>query len=181
MLALPFLDHVVRLRYPADADPTRGPVKLKQLTLESGWLADNASWTSGLTRIAAYGDYQGDKSAASWLPDQDLAFIYRAFATYNRPLKIVIPNLGATNTLAINAGADLPIVVDDSGFAEWKKLEFFDGAAKLGELAEGPAKWTCKARDLTPGYHVISALATDAKGTMRTSQPVLVVVRAIGA
>jgi hypothetical protein len=32
-------------------------------------------------------------------------------------------------------------------------------------------------RDLKPGYHALSVLGTDAAGAVRTSDPVLVVVR----
>jgi hypothetical protein len=41
VLALPILDAAVRLRYPADGDVRQGPVKLKSVDLESGWV----SWT----------------------------------------------------------------------------------------------------------------------------------------
>jgi len=65
--------------------------------------------------------------------------------------------------------------VDASKFPNWKKLEFYDGAKKLGTVTAAPAQFT--ATNLRPGYHVFSVLATDAKGTQRTSQPMMVVVR----
>jgi hypothetical protein len=65
--------------------------------------------------------------------------------------------------------------VDDTRFAGWTKLELFDGAAKVGELTKGPAEFMVK--DLKAGYHAFSVLGTDAAGTVRTSDPVLVVVR----
>jgi hypothetical protein len=37
------------------------------------------------------------------------------------------------------------------------------------------------ATNLTPGYHVFSVLGADAKGNIRTSDPVLVVVRKLPA
>jgi hypothetical protein len=55
------------------------------------------------------------------------------------------------------------------------KLELYDGATKVGELTKGPAEFTVK--DLKPGYHAFSVLGTDGKGTIRPSNPVLVVVR----
>ena len=65
--------------------------------------------------------------------------------------------------------------MDDSRFAGWKKLELYDGAKKVGELAKGPAEFTVK--DLRAGYHAFSVLGTDGKGNIRPSNPVLVVVR----
>jgi hypothetical protein len=65
--------------------------------------------------------------------------------------------------------------VDDSKLAGWKKLELYDGAKKVGELAKGPAEFTVK--DLKAGYHAFSVLGTDGKSNVRASNPVLVVVR----
>jgi hypothetical protein len=53
-------------------------------------------------------------------------------------------------------------------------LEFYDGAKKLGTVTAAPAQFT--ATNLTPGYHVFSVLGTDAAGTVRTSDPVMVIV-----
>ena len=64
------------------------------------------------------------------------------------------------------------ITVDASKFPHWKKLEFYDGAKKLGTVTEAPTKFT--AGNLTPGYHIFSVLGTDAAGSVRTSEPVKV-------
>jgi hypothetical protein len=56
-------------------------------------------------------------------------------------------------------------------------LEFYDGAKKLAAITAAPAQFT--ATNLTPGYHVFSVLGTDAEGTVRTSDPVMVIVRAL--
>ena len=49
VLAMPMLG---RRRPPplllADGDRRKGPVKLKPVGLESGWVADNTTWKSGL-------------------------------------------------------------------------------------------------------------------------------------
>jgi len=72
-------------------------------------------------------------------------------------------------------GSNVPITVDASKFADWKKLEFYDGAKKLGTLTTAPPQFT--ATNLTPGYHVFSVLAKHVQGSMRSSDPVMVVVR----
>lgn len=173
VLAMPMLDAAVRLRYPAEGDVRKGSVKLKPVDPQSGWIADNTTWKSGLTAVAPAKEFKGDLAKSSWLLNEDLAFIYRAYATYNRPLKITSPHNDRDRVW--DAGSRVTITVDDSQFANWKKLELYDGAKKVGELATGPAEFIVK--DLKAGYHAFSVLGTDGKGTIRPSNPVLVVVR----
>jgi len=173
VLAMPMLDAAVRLRYPADGDVRKGPVKLKPVDPKSGWIADNTTWKRGLTAIAPAKEFRGDIPKSSWLLNEDLAVVYRAYATYNRPLKITSPHNDRDRVW--DAGSRVTITVDDSQFAGWKKLELYDGAKKLDELGKGPAEFTIK--DLKAGYHPFSVLGKDAKGNIRPSNPVLVVVR----
>ena len=173
VLAMPMLDAAVRLRYPADGDVRKGPVKLKPVDPSSGWVADNRTWKSGLTAVVPAEEFKGGIAGSSWLLNDDLAFVYRAYATYDRPLTITSPR--SAKNLAWDAGSGVTLVVDDSRFAGWKKLELYDGAKKVGERTAGPAEFAVK--DLTAGYHAFSVLGTDGKGTVRPSDPVLVVVR----
>ena len=171
---MPMLDTLVRLRYPADADVRKGPVKLKALDAAAGYVADNGTWKSGLTAIAKAKDFKGDVTKSSWLATEDVAFIYRACSTYDRLLSISV-----SPSAVVEANSDVAINVDDSKLKDWKKLECFDGAQKVGEVAAGaPAKFT--AARLAAGYHAFSVLATDTKGNQKTSNPVLVVVRLSG-
>jgi hypothetical protein len=174
-LAMPLLDAAVRLRYPADGDVQKGPLKLKPVDPKSGWIADNTTWKSGLTAITPAKEFKGDLAKSSWLLNEDVALIYRAYATYNRPLKITSPHNESARDQVLDAGSSVSIDVDDSRFAGWTKLELYDGARKLLELTKGPAKFAVK--DLKAGYHAFSVLGTDGKGTIRPSNPVLVVVR----
>ena len=179
VLAMPLVDTALRLRYPQDADVRKGPVKLKDLDPNAGWVADNTTWKSGLTVIAPAKQFKGTIGKSSWLPTEDIAFIYRAYATYDRPLAIASPLTNWSRDRAWDPGSNVTIVVDDSKFRVWKKLEFYDGARKLGEIAEGPPQFT--AMDLAAGYHAFSVLGTDAQGKLRPSDPVLVVVRKLAA
>jgi hypothetical protein len=173
VLAMPMLDAAVKLRYPADGDVRKGPVKLKAIDPESGWVADNTTWKGGLPTVAPAKDFKGKIGKSSWLLNDDVAFIYRAYAAYGRQLRITAPL--SDKKLVRDAGSDVTIVVDDSRFAGWKKLALYDGSKRVGELTKGPAEFTV--RDLKPGYHAFSVLGTDGKGNVRPSDPVLVVVR----
>src|SRR6516225_6368332 len=175
VLAMPMLDAALRPRYPADRDVRKGPVKLKSVDLESGWVADNTTWRSGLTAITPAKKFKGDLAKSSWLLNEDIAFIYRAYATHDRPLKITSPSSMSAKSEVFDAGSAVTIRVDDSKFADWTKLELYDGATKVGELTKGKAEFTVKG--LQAGYHAFSVLGTDAKGDIRPSNPVLVVVR----
>lgn len=175
VLAMPMLDAAVRLRYPADGDVRKGPVKLKPVDLESGWVADNTTWNSSLTTIIPAREFKGDVARSSWLLNEDIAFIYRAYSTQNWPLRITSPDPMSARSEVFDAGASVTITVDDSRFAGWKKLELYDGATKVDELAKGPARFTVK--NLKAGYHVYSVLGTATEGTVHTSDPRMVVVR----
>src|SRR6516164_3466088 len=175
VLAMPMLDVAVRLRYPADGDVRKGPVKLKPVDLESGWVVDNTTWKSGLTTITPAKKFKGDVAKSSWLLNEDIAFIYRAYATHDRPLKFTSPSTMSAKEDEFETGSGVTIKVDDAKFTGWKKLELYDGAKKVGELAKGKTEFTVK--DLKAGYHAFSVLGTDGKGKIRPSNPVLVVVR----
>lgn len=179
VLGMPLLDAAVRARYPKDGDVTKGPIKLLPIDPATGWIADNTTWKSGLTKIYPARQFKGDLGHSSWLLNEDLAFIYRAYSTYDKPLTITEPGNCWPTVPALNPGASAPIVVDASRFPNWKKLEFYDGAKKLAEITQGPTQFTAK--NLTPGYHVFSVLATDAHGTVRTADPKMVVVRNLSA
>jgi len=175
LLAMPLLDLAVRTRYPKDGDVTKGPIKLLSIDPATGWVADNTTWKSDLTKIGPARQFKGDLGHSSWLQNEDIAFIYRAYATYDNPLTITSPGPCGPGTPALDPGSNVPIVVDASRFANWRKLEFYDGAKKLGTVTAAPTRFT--ATNLTPGYHVFSVLGTDAYENLRTSNPVMVVVR----
>jgi hypothetical protein len=179
VLAMPMLDAAVRLRYPTDGDVRKGPVKLKPVDLESGWVADNTTWKSGLTTITPAKEFKGTIAKSSWLLNEDIAFVYRAYSTHDRPLKISSPDAMSAKGEVWDAGCSVVIRIDDTKFTGWKKLQLYDGANKVGELAKGPAEFTVK--DLKAGYHAFSVLGTDGKGNIRPSNPVLVVVRKLDA
>ncbi|HEY5911149.1 MAG TPA: hypothetical protein VJA21_11155, partial [Verrucomicrobiae bacterium] len=175
LLIMPLMDLAVRTRYPKNGDVTKGPVKLLCIDPATGWVADNTTWQSGLTKIYPARQFKGDLGHSSWLQSEDIAFIYRAYATHNNPLAITSPGPCGPGTPAVDPGSNVPIIVEASKFPHWTKLEFFDGAKKLGTVTAAPAQLT--ATNLTPGYHVFSVLSTDAHGTMRSSDPRMVVVQ----
>lgn len=102
-----------------------------------------------------------------------------AYGTHNNLLTITRPRRCGPGTSAVDPGSSVTIAVDTSKFRNWKTLDFYDGAKKLGTVTAAPVQLT--AANLRPGYHVFSVLGTDDEGTVRTSDPVVVVVRKLRA
>ncbi len=175
LLAMPLLDLAARTRYPKDGDVTKGPIKLLSIDPATGWVADNTTWNSGLTKIVPATQFKGDLGHSSWLQNEDIAFIYRAYATHDNPLTVTSPGPCGPGTPAVDPGSNVPITVDAGKFPSWNKLDFYDGAKKLGSVTTAPTQLT--ATNLTPGYHVFSVLGMNAGGDLRSSDPVMVVVR----
>ena len=181
VLAMPYLDACVRLRYPVDADVRKGPIKLKTIAPNSGWIADNTTWKNNMTSIVPAKEFKGDITTSTWLPTEDVAYIYRSFSTFNKTVSIVSPKTPWSNTsipkpteVALDPGSDVTIMVNASKYPNWKKVEFFDGATKLGEVTQNPTRFVAKG--LKTGYHVFTALATDANGNPSPSNPEMVIV-----
>lgn len=73
---IPFMEKAFKLRVPADADTTKGPVKLNAIDETSGWLGNPET-----KEIAPYSSYSGDKKTASWFFDETFANQWKEFVT----------------------------------------------------------------------------------------------------
>lgn len=185
-LVLPFMAEAIRLRYPSGELPTAtAGVSLRALEEEDGWLADQSTWMSGLVKTAAFGEYVGDKSTAGWLLNENMAQLYRAFATYDKPVSIQFPS--SPLLLGESLSADLPVKLDvrvnTSGIVDWTKVELFDYAQKIGEALAGgvPASTAIVPTTLSAGHvHALTALVTLADGsTVRTTNIVTILTAAL--
>ncbi len=183
-------EQCIALRYPADGDPAKGPVLLRDLPLESGWLVDHESWDSGLTRIAPYAAYRGEKSVAGWVPSEDMAVLYRAVATHENPVALSIegvdpihnPHTNPQTMFSIGGpvvepGRSLKLVCDLWELPEWRKVEFFAGSRKLGDVVAPAAPELTTTVEPASTVCSFTALATDAAGNTRASNPFYVSVR----
>jgi Carbohydrate esterase, sialic acid-specific acetylesterase len=81
-LVFSFLRHSFTACVPADADPRKGPVKLRSPTLENGYLGQNWSALQGgyqTLSTAPFADFPGDRTTASWLINRAYASNWQAF------------------------------------------------------------------------------------------------------
>lgn len=181
-----YWDRCIALRLPADADPSKGPVVLRDIPEDSGWLVDPTSWKSGLTTVAPFASYTGDKSVAGWVPDADIAWLYRAVATYDNPIVLSSPDLAKAFNAdtdyrsrlvgvadpALAPGATVRLQCDTRALGPWTKIEFYDGARKLGEVKQGKKAEYRLIVDRKQRVYNISVLGYRPDGTMRAATPV---------
>ena len=180
-IVLPFMAEAIRLRYPSDELPSAtSGVSLRALNEEEGWLADQSTWTSGLVNVASYADYVGDKSTAGWLLNENMAQLYRAFATYDKPVSIQFPSspLLLGESLSAQVPVTLNVRINTSGIVDWTRVELFDYAQKIGDvMASGAPSSTAivPATLSASDVHALTALVTGAEGvTIRTTNIVTV-------
>jgi hypothetical protein len=175
-IVLPFMAEAIRLRYPADQAPTAAQgVSLSALNEADGWLVDQSTWNSGLTQVASYDEYTGVKNIAGWLLNENAAFLYRAFSTYDRlpQLRFSDPwtweEVGYTPpalSLSEHAPTTLQLTLDVSAIPSWTKIELFNYAEAV--LTMTPSSSLATELELSVpvsrGIHGFSALVTHADG-----------------
>ncbi|MFO7958210.1 MAG: hypothetical protein R6X33_14075 [Candidatus Brocadiia bacterium] len=185
-----YYETCIRLRLPEEADGREGPVDLKTIPLEDGWLADPTSWDSALTRIAPWDEYEGDREAAVWLPDADTAFLYRSIATHDTPLKLSLRDLGPVDNphesgvllrsvggRVIDPNSRVVVECDASGFEGWERIEFYDGANLIDTVERGEEPAVELVVQPERRVYSLSALGRGEDGTVRASKPVYFIVR----
>jgi len=179
-----FVEQAVALRYPVNSNPTNMLVKLNEIKEESGWLTDLNTWDKGLTQIAPYNDYKGDKQKAGWLLNQDMAYIYRSLATHHNPFSISVKEFDRTYNPNTNPGTmfslggpvaspgeTITIQCSMELIPDWQKIEFFNGSKKLGEVLSGSKPEIIIPLDGLNLVYCLTALATDKSGNQFTCNP----------
>ena len=73
-LAFPWLKELIKQRLPQDKNSMNTPIKLKELDPSFVWLGDR---TTG--EIAAILDYKNDQKNSSWLPNEEIAELWKNF------------------------------------------------------------------------------------------------------
>lgn len=79
-LTFPYLFDCLELRLPADADHSQGPVKLKDIPTEDGYLALYDTWESNFPKVVAWKDAtQAQREGPNgWLPTARVARLWQA-------------------------------------------------------------------------------------------------------
>jgi hypothetical protein len=187
-----YYDTCIRLRMPDEWDPRSEPVKLNELPEESGWLADTLTWRRhGMTHVAPWDEYEGDKSVASWLPTKDIAYLYAGIATYDNPLELSVRDMGPvdnpfeTGSLLRSVGGNLvdpgtKVVLEcatTSPRYQWERLEFYRGGEKIGEVKQGEEPKCEVVVDGDRKEYSFVAIGYDKDGSKRIAFPIHFLVR----
>ena len=182
-IVFPFLLDVLRLRLPADADPTKGAPKLIPVREEDGWLGLTDTWNGNNPQVVPFKDHK--TGPAVWLPSEGLAQLWRATVANHPRTVIQFPTFDGAASFnqsiypywhnsTLKAGVPLEIVASGPTGAD-AKVTYYEGARalKVVKTHGTPYRVTCEA--LAPGIHSIHAESVVA-GMHEVSHPVLVTV-----
>lgn len=191
-LYMKLVEQAVAARYPAEADPRKGPVALRELPEESGWLA---SWVdrgeSRTIRLAPAANFTGDRHTASWLMNETMAVVYRAVATFDQPLRLKIREFDRTLNPHIDPGTmfslggpvvgpgnQITVEIEQVCSTKWRTMEISDGARSLGKVSAGTRPQFLLTVDGASMVQCLTALAmTDDPAQPLTSPPTHFFVR----
>ena len=73
-LVAAWLDAVIPLRLPADADYSKGRVKMNEIDPKNGWLGETKTF-----EISSAEKFAGDNTGATWLPNEEFGKLWKAF------------------------------------------------------------------------------------------------------
>lgn len=178
-LLWPLFDEVIRQRCPA-VTPADGAVKLLRYDPARVWLADPATWKTRAATIAAAEKYAGAKSAACWLPGEDVARVWQAFVVEKPVVRITAPlPQGDKMPLAVFApGTEVVVQIECAAAFAAEKVILFDRATRLAESAVAERKCELRIGGLAPGFHTLIAHAVLADGRTEISRPTTILVQA---
>ena len=165
-VSLPFFAEMVAARYSKDKTPLKGVVPLIALDEASGWLGDHgdASIESDLPVIARFAAYSGDKAAASWLPSEGIANLWRGFVTKN-PIALAAPASGG------QLDASEPLQLQAADLAAGQSVGFLDGARQLATVAADGGKVEASWTPTWGGVRGIVAVVKNGAELVRISRP----------
>jgi hypothetical protein len=160
----PFVEAVLAVRYPRDASPLAGPVKLKPFTYDKGMLIGPVNWDDPGGEVAApAAEYKGDIEKATWLPDARTVAVWRAYMVREPAAKVVAAG-GEDGRTSLKL---------DGAPADAKEAKFYDGEVLLGSAAAAPFALTTD--KLAKGPHYVYAIVADEAGKQRYCRPITVV------
>ncbi|MFK7737884.1 MAG: hypothetical protein AB8B50_17765 [Pirellulaceae bacterium] len=74
-VVIPWTEAMIKLRIPLGTDPRNGPVALKPINLEKGWLADLRK-----KKFAPFNEFGGSDAETSWFPNEMVAKAWASFS-----------------------------------------------------------------------------------------------------
>jgi hypothetical protein len=195
---IPFFHRMIERRVPAGWDPRAGLPELKPIQEEDGWLGSHETFLKDRklsihenARIQPFASFSGDKSAASWLPDEYTAWVWHSYVSRNPIIRITAPSTSWSRHRFSHAGLD----IHAGDAVEFKaellgsaiaSVEFYLGTEHLGTVTEftggalgaGSTRGaTASLRAIVPaGVHAVMVKAVESNGAERWSMPAPLIV-----
>lgn len=157
-------------------DASSAPIALETKSYSSTELGTLTSPPAKVNVVAVILDSKGKESLCSASKEVACAIPAGATPSANSP-----PLVSITSPVN-NFGYDnIPAIIDITATAAdadgtISKVEFYDGATKLGEDITGPSPYTWQFSTRAETAHSLTAVATDNLGAKTTSAPVVVTV-----
>jgi len=185
-LMIPWIKAIARIRLDPTADPTKGPVPLRPVKLEDGWLGDRASTDGTFATIAAWADYKGDRAVATWFPDRATAEVWRAWQSNKSPVILEASTADGlakfppfdpkkSRDLQVPTGMAVKLSVSVKAHTPVSKVAFYSGDILIGEAAAAP--WEATWEKAAPGCHSVYVRWIGVDDKPGVSNPALVRVR----
>jgi hypothetical protein len=161
----PFVCAVMRMRYPANADPRRGRVRLRPFRENQGLLVGPVDWGNPGGETAASSTHSGTEHNRSvWMPDAATTAVWRAYSSRNPVgvLKAVAGRTRGTVLLKITGVTGKRVSV----------ARFLDGDRLLAVRRSRPFQFTTRA--LSRGIHAVYAECLEDSRHRGFARPVIV-------
>jgi len=165
----PFVEAVMEVRYPKDANPRAGIVKLKPFPYEDGWLFSpidfKKQFGKHLTRVR---NFEGDPAQAVWFPDEHSAHVWNAY--HAKPDGLVLTAEPA------DAGKGVALSIQWQGEGEPPTVHgavFQEGRRNIGKV-DGDVGARHVTERLSSGVHVVHARVQLATGAAYQLQPIVI-------
>jgi len=183
----PYFLRAIDLRVPEDPDYRQGPVELKALKEEDGWLADMTTIESNFPRAVAWADADASlrRGDATWFPDALTARIWQS-ASSNWPRTVIhFPRFDATGgwfapppagAVQHFMEADQPFPILATGpVGEGVEVQWYAGLRPLtvtGTHRDNP--YLVEVEGLPAGLHILYAVTTLPDGAREISRPQMI-------
>jgi hypothetical protein len=154
-LFLPWMQAMVRLRYPEPVDVSQ-PVALKDVDFASGWRGDRSTIDGTWATVVPAAGYKGKPDDAVWLPDRAMAWIWRAWESKDAPVQLTVTPADGSKALpafhpkkdfqmTVKPGVDLVLGIRAKEGTAVSAVRYYHGDRLLGEAAGAPGTVTWKA------------------------------------
>lgn len=148
-----FLDQVIKERLP-DNIPSDGNITLKDYQESEGWLGQmekyntakserRSFWNNRIPTVADFASYAGDKSSATWIPNEYLAKVWQSFALYENTIKASITTptqetsrnkgLEVPSEIKVGDAIDIKISISDNSLGD---IYIYNGDKELGQATK---------------------------------------------